>query len=471
MDEYINVIGGGLAGVEAAWQAAEMGAKVRLYEMRPVQQTPAHRTDQLAEIVCSNSLKTDEPGSAPYLLKEELRRGGSMVLEVAHATRVPAGAALSVDRAKFSEMITERIEAHPNIEIIREEVTALDAGTRAPLPARDEDGRDGSPRSDTPCAPTIIATGPLTSDALTKEIMKLTGDDQLYFYDAIAPIIAADSIDMSIAFKAARYDKGGDDYINCPMDRERYEMFIDSVLNAKSVPLKRFEDTHWFESCLPIEEIARRGPETLRFGPMKPKGLRHPKTGEEPYACVQLRQENLMADAYGMVGFQNHLRYGEQERVLKLIPGLENAEFLQFGQIHRNTFINSPKILNESLETRANPRLFFAGQITGVEGYVESVATGWLAGINAVRVLRDQPMLTAPATSAIGALCRYVSNVETKNFQPVNITFGLLEPLPVELRKKHRNKRERHIIQVERALKDWDEWLPVLSPMATHIKA
>jgi methylenetetrahydrofolate--tRNA-(uracil-5-)-methyltransferase len=443
MKEVINVIGGGLAGVEAAWQAAELGASVCLFEMRPIQQTPAHRTDKLAEIVCSNSLKTDEPGSAPYLLKEELRRGNSMVIDVAHATRVPAGAALSVDRTKFAEMITERVEAHPNIEIVREEVTSL-----SELPAS-AGGREV----------TIIATGPLTSDALTKEIMKLTGDDQLYFYDAIAPIIAADSIDMSVAFKAARYDKGGDDYINCPMDRERYEMFIDAVLNAKSVPLKRFEDTHWFESCLPIEEIARRGPETLRFGPMKPKGLRHPKTGEEPYACVQLRQENMMADAYGMVGFQNHLRYGEQERVLKLIPGLENAEFLQFGQIHRNTFINSPKILNETLATKENERLFFAGQITGVEGYVESVATGWLAGLNAVRVLRDKPMITAPQTSAIGALCRYVSNVETKNFQPVNITFGLLEPLPVELRKIHRRKRERHMVQVERALEDWDEFI------------
>jgi len=447
MSLSINVIGGGLAGVEAAWQAAELGAKVRLFEMRPVQQTPAHRTDKLAEIVCSNSLKSDEPGSAPYLLKEELRRGGSMVLEVAHATRVPAGAALSVDRAKFAELITERIEAHPNIEIVREEVTNL---SEPPAVAGGQNAEGSA---------TIIATGPLTSDALTKEIMKLTGDDQLYFYDAIAPIVAADSIDMSVAFKAARYDKGGDDYINCPMDRERYEAFIDAVLNAKSVPLKRFEDTHWFESCLPIEEIARRGPETLRFGPMKPKGLRHPKTGEEPYACVQLRQENLMADAYGMVGFQNHLRYGEQERVLKLIPGLENAEFLQFGQIHRNTFINSPKILNETLATKENSRLFFAGQITGVEGYVESVATGWLAGINAVRVLRGQPMITAPQTSAIGALCRYVSNVETKNFQPVNITFGLLEPLPVELRKKHRQKRERHMVQVERALVDWDKFI------------
>ncbi len=441
MTEVVKVIGGGLAGVEAAWQAAELGANVLLYEMRPLTQTPAHRTDQLAEIVCSNSLKSDEPGSAPYLLKEELRRGGSLVMEAAAATRVPAGAALSVDRGKFAEYITEKIERHPRIEIVREEVKEL------------------KERERNACGPVIIATGPLTSDALTADIMRFTGDDQLYFYDAIAPIIAADSIDMSIAFKAARYGKGGDDYINCPMSREEYQVFFDALVEAKSVPLKRFEETHWFESCLPIEEIARRGVDTLRFGPMKPKGLPDPRTGEEPYAAVQLRQENLMADAYGMVGFQNHLRYGEQERVLKLIPGLENAEFLQFGQIHRNTFINSPKILDETLSTKTDPHLFFAGQITGVEGYVESVATGWLAGINAVRVMRDQPMLTAPLTSAIGALCRYVSNVETKNFQPVNITFGLLEPLPVELRKKHRNKRERHMIQVERTLKDWDEWI------------
>jgi methylenetetrahydrofolate--tRNA-(uracil-5-)-methyltransferase len=423
-----------------------MGSDVRLFEMRPIQQTPAHRTDRLAEIVCSNSLKTDEPGSAPYLLKEELRRGGSMVLRAAAETRVPAGAALSVDRIKFAELITEWVEAHPNIEIVREEITEIPA--------------DGI---------SIIATGPLTSDALTKEIMKLTGDDQLYFYDAIAPIVAADSIDMSIAFKAARYDKGGDDYINCPMDRERYELFVSEVTAAKSVPVKRFEDTQWFESCLPIEEIARRGPETLRFGPMKPKGLRLPKTGEEPYACVQLRQENMMADAYGMVGFQNHLKYGEQARILRLIPGLENAEFLQFGQIHRNTFINSPRILNEDLSTRENPALFFAGQITGVEGYVESVATGWMAGLNAVRVLRGQPTITAPATSAIGALCRYVSNVETKNFQPVNITFGLIEPLPPELRKKYKKKRERHEAQVERALKDWDAWLPTSRSLSAAV--
>ena len=457
MGDVINVIGGGLAGVEAAWQAAELGAKVRLFEMRPVQLTPAHRTDQLAEIVCSNSLKTDEPGSAPYLLKEELRRGGSMVLDVARETRVPAGSALSVDRAKFAEMITARVEAHPNIEIVREEVKSI--------------AECGMRNAESSGNPTIIATGPLTSDALTADIMRFTGDDQLYFYDAIAPIVAADSIDMSIAFKAARYGKGGDDYINCPMTPDEYAIFFDALIHANSVPLKRFEETRWFESCLPIEEIARRGVDTLRFGPMKPKGLPDPRTGEEPYACVQLRQENLMADAYSFVGFQNHLRYGEQERVLRLIPGMENAEFLQFGQIHRNTFINSPKIINESLETKQDPRLFFAGQITGVEGYVESVATGWLAGINAVRALRDRPMVTAPQTSAIGALCRYVSNVETKNFQPVNITFGLIQELPPELRKKYRNKRERHVFQVERALKDWDEFIIGLNSESASAKS
>ncbi len=454
ISDRVNVIGGGLAGVEAAWQAAEIGAKVRLYEMRPVQQTPAHRTDKLAEIVCSNSLKSDEPGSAPYLLKEELRRGRSLVMEAAEATRVPAGAALSVDRIKFAEMITERIERHPNIEIVREEVKSLGN------PPAHAGGSDNTV--------TIIATGPLTSDALTAAIMRWTGDDQLYFYDAIAPIVAADSIDMGIAFKAARYGKGGDDYINCPMTPEQYAVFFNELIEAKSVPVKRFEDTQWFEACLPLEELARRGVDTLRYGPMKPKGLPDPKTGREAYACVQLRQENLMADAYGLVGFQNHLRYGEQARVLRLIPGLENAEFLQFGQIHRNTFINSPKILNETLATRMNPQLFFAGQITGVEGYVESVATGWLAGLNAVRVLRGQELLTAPSTSATGALCRYVSNVETKNFQPVNITFGLLEPLPVELRKKHRNKRERHMVQVERALEDWNDFIAGTQQVGTQ---
>jgi len=432
----INIIGGGLAGAEAAWQAAGNGARVKLFEMRPVQQTPAHRTDKLAEIVCSNSLKTDEAGTAPYLLKEELRRGKSLAMEAAEATKIPAGAALAVDRGKFSEYITERIENHPNIEIVRAEAKMI-----------------------SPDEITIIATGPLTSDALTIEIMKLTGDDQLYFYDAIAPIVAADSIDMSIAFKAARYGKGGDDYINCPFNNEQYETFYNALVEAKSVPLKRFEDTKWFEACLPIEELARRGVDTLRFGCMKPKGLYEPQTGREPYAAVQLRQENLMADAYSLVGFQNHLRYAEQKRILQLVPGLENCDVLQYGQIHRNTFINSPKVLNATLQTKKNANLFFAGQITGVEGYVESVGTGWLAGLNAARLASGESLITAPPSSAIGALCRYVANVETKNFQPVNITFGLLEELPLELRKKYRNKRERHQIQVGLALEEWNKWL------------
>src|SRR3954467_2875410 len=332
----IIIIGGGLAGVEAAWQAARFGAKVRLFEMRPVQRTPAHRTDKLAEIVCSNSLKSDEVGSAPYLLKEELRRAGSLVMEAAAATRVPAGAALAVDREQFAAYVTDRISNHPQIELIREEVTAVPSDTVS-----------------------IIATGPLSSEALTAEIMKLTGSDQLYFYDAIAPIVAADTVNTEIAFRAARYGKGGDDYLNCPFDREQYETFYEALTTANSVPLQRFEETRWFESCLPIEELARRGIDTLRFGPMKPVGLRDPRTGREPYAAVQLRQENLMADAYNLVGFQNHLRYGEQARVLRLIPGLEQAEFLQYGQIHRNTYIRAPRVLQCTMQMRLRPQTFF----------------------------------------------------------------------------------------------------------------
>ena len=435
MNEVV-VIGGGLAGVEAAWQAARLGAKVRLYEMRPVKQTPAHRTDKLAEIVCSNSLKSDEPGTASYLLKEELRRAGSLVLEVAAATRVPAGAALAVDRHTFSELITKRIEEAPNIELIRDEVTTV-------------------PESDV----AVIATGPLTSEALTFEVMKLTGSDQLYFYDAIAPIISADSIDTSIAFRAARYDKGGDDYLNCPFNKEQYAEFYAGLIEANSVPLQRFEETRWFEACLPIEELARRGVDTLRFGPMKPVGLRDPRTGREPYAAVQLRQENLMADAYSLVGFQNHLRYGEQARVIRLIPGLQNAEFLQFGQIHRNTYICSPRVLQATMQMRERANVFFAGQITGVEGYVESVAMGWLAGINAARLTRGEALIEAPSRSATGALARYVSQTETKNFQPVNITFALLPSLDEPEQRRIRKKRERRLLQVELALKEWDEWL------------
>ena len=432
----VTIVGGGLAGVEAAWQAARSGARVRLHEMRPVKQTPAHRTDKLAEIVCSNSLKSDEPGTASYLLKEELRRAGSLVMEAAAATRVPAGAALAVDRQLFAEHITQRIEDNPQIEIVREEITTI--------------SRD---------AITIIATGPLTSDALTWEIMKLTGDDQMYFYDAIAPIVAADSVDQRIAFRAARYGKGGDDYLNCPFDKEQYARFYEALIEANSVPLQRFEETRWFEACLPIEELARRGVDTLRYGPMKPVGLVDPRDGREPYAAVQLRQENLMADAYSMVGFQNHLRYGEQARVLRLIPGLEQAEFLQFGQIHRNTYLNAPRVLEPTMQMRSASNIFFAGQITGVEGYVESVAMGWLAGSNAARLLSGKELLVAPPRSAIGALARYVSSAETKNYQPVNITFALLAPLEAEAQKRVRRKRDRRSLQVEVALKEWDEWI------------
>ena len=435
----ITVIGGGLAGVEAAWQAANAGARVRLYEMRPVVQTPAHRTDRLAEIVCSNSLKSDEPGTASYLLKEELRRAGSLVMDAAATTRVPAGAALAVDRQKFAEYITEQIESHPGIEVVRQEVSVIPRDSIA-----------------------IIATGPLTSDDLTFQIMKLTGDDQLYFYDAIAPIIAADSIDQSIAFRAARYGKGGDDYLNCPLNEDEYAGFHQALTEANSVPLQRFEETRWFEACLPIEELARRGVDTLRYGPMKPVGLRDPRTGREPYAAVQLRQENLMADAYSMVGFQNHLRYGEQARVIRLIPGLQRAEFLQFGQIHRNTYINSPRVLAATMQMREHPNIFFAGQITGVEGYVESVAMGWLAGRNGARRLRNEELLVAPPRSAIGALARYVSSAETRNYQPVNITFALLEPLPAEQARSVKRKRDRHMLQVRLALEEWDAWLQTM---------
>ncbi len=432
----IVVIGGGFAGVEAAWQAAQAGARVVLYEMRPVRNTPAHRTDRLGEIVCSNSLKSDEPGTAPYLLKEELRRGRSLVMEVAAQTRVPAGAALAVDRHRFAESITRRVESHPRIRVVREEAT------RVPDDAI-----------------TVVAAGPLCSDALAEEIVRLTGDGQLYFYDAISPIVAADSVDQSVAFRAARYGKGGDDYLNCPLNEEEYRRFYDELIKAQSVPLQRFEETRWFEACLPIEELARRGVDTLRYGPMKPVGLADPRTGREPFAAVQLRQENLLADAYNLVGFQNHLRYGEQARVLRLIPGLERAEFLQYGQIHRNTYIRAPRVLAPSLQMRARPRVFFAGQISGVEGYVESVATGWLAGLNAARLARGRELVEAPPKSATGALARYVSRAETENYQPVNITFALLEPLPEEDRRRVRRKRERHELQVRRALEEWDNWL------------
>jgi methylenetetrahydrofolate--tRNA-(uracil-5-)-methyltransferase len=446
--KQVIVIGGGLAGVEAAWQAARGGAQVKLFEMRPLCKTPAHRTDKLAEIVCSNSLKSDEPGTAPFLLKEELRRAQSLIMEAATATRVPAGAALAVDRDLFATYLTKRIEENPRIELVREEVTRIPENSIV-----------------------IIATGPLSSDSLTAEIMKITGSDQLYFYDAIAPIVSADSVDRSIAFPAARYGKGGNDYLNCPFDREQYAVFYQALIEAKSVPLQRFEETRWFESCLPIEELARRGVDTLRYGPMKPVGLIDPRTGREPFAAVQLRQENLMADAYSLVGFQNHLRYGEQARVLRLIPGMERAEFLQFGQIHRNTYICSPRVLRPTLQMRDRPKVFFAGQITGVEGYVESVAMGWLAGVNAARLSSSESLVEAPPRSAIGALARYVANAETKNFQPVNITFALLHPLDEQDRRRFRRKRDRHQFQVELALREWNTWLQETKNQVTALQA
>jgi methylenetetrahydrofolate--tRNA-(uracil-5-)-methyltransferase len=431
----VTVIGGGLAGSEAAWQAAERGADVTLYEMRPVRPTPAHRSANLGEIVCSNSLKSDEEGSAPYLLKEELRRGGSLMLTVAHQTAVPAGAALAVDREKFSAEVTRRIEAHPNIEVIREEMSEIPA-----------------------TGVVIIATGPLTSPALSEQIAKLTGATHLYFYDAISPIVDAESINYDIVWRAARYDKGGADYLNCPMDEAQYEVFYQALIEAESVPLHDFEKTMFFEACLPIEEIARRGKDTLRFGPMKPVGLINPRTGAIPYAAVQLRQENLLADSYNLVGFQNHLKYGAQKEVLQKIPGLENAEFIRLGQVHRNTFICAPAVLTETLQMHQSPRILFAGQISGVEGYIEAMATGFMAGVHAAKIAQGREVCKPPRRTAMGSLTNYIANSEAKNFQPMNITFALLPPLEVADRKRLKRKRDRHLFQVELGLKDFADW-------------
>jgi methylenetetrahydrofolate--tRNA-(uracil-5-)-methyltransferase len=434
-DERITVIGGGLAGSEAAWQAAERGVQVRLYEMRPTRPTPAHRTAHLGEIVCSNSLKSDEPGTAPFMLKEELRRGGSLLIDVAHSVSVPAGAALAVDRERFSEEVTRRISAHPNIEIVRTEAQAIPA--------------DGI---------VIIATGPLTSPALSEAITQLTGSTHLYFYDAIAPVVDAETINTDIAFRAARYDKGGADYLNCPMSEEDYNRFYEALIAAESVTLHEFEQTMYFEGCLPIEEIARRGRDTLRYGPMKPVGLRDPRTNQMSYAVVQLRQENLLADSYNLVGFQNHLKFGEQKRVLRLIPGLEQAEFIRFGQIHRNTFICAPAVLGETLQMREVPRVLFAGQISGVEGYIEAMATGFMAGVHAARLARGHTPEAPPRRTAMGSLVNYIANAETKNFQPMNITFALLPSLEADARRQTKRKVDRHRLQVEIGLKDFDDW-------------
>ncbi len=437
----LTVIGGGLAGSEAAWQAARFGLKVKLYEMRPQVPTPAHKTDKLAEIVCSNSLKSDEVGTAPYLLKEELRRSGSLLLEVARSCRVPAGAALAVDREIFSAEVTRHIEANPNIDLVRSE-----------MPEIPSEGQ------------VIIATGPLTSASLSKAISGLTGREHLYFYDAISPVVDAETINYDKVFRAARYDKGDKDYINCPMNVDEYSTFYEALISAESVPVKDFEKALYFEGCLPIEELARRGRDTLRFGPMKPVGLVDPKTGKIAFAAVQLRQENLMADSYNLVGFQNHLRFGEQKRVLQLIPGLETAEFIKYGQIHRNTYINAPDILNALLQVKKEPRIYFAGQISGVEGYVESIATGLVSGITAARIVKGLEPIALPRASAIGSMLNYVAYCEVKPYQPVNITFSLLPPLETEQRRKLKQKAERKHLQVKLALEVFDDWLKQIFP-------
>ena len=440
----IKIIGAGLAGSEAAWQCARRGLDVDLFEMRPVRSTPAHQTGDFAELVCSNSLKSDSQNTAPWLLKEEMRRAGSLLMQIARECAVPAGHALAVDRINFAARVTEAISREPRITVRREEVTSID-----------ENGDVA-----------IIATGPLTSDALANEIARLSlpnaesagtqpDSPRLYFYDSISPIVEADSIYMARVYMAARYDKGSADYINCPMTPEEYNRFYEALVAAQSVEEKDWEKLNYFEGCLPIEEIARRGRDTLRFGPMKPVGLIDPRTGKMPYAVVQLRQENLRADSYNLVGFQNHLKFGEQARVLRLIPGLENARFLRYGQIHRNTYINAPTLLCETLQMKHHPRVLFAGQICGVEGYVESIATGLIAGMHASALTSGSEISPAPRSSAFGSLVYYVTHANAKNFQPANITFDLLPPLE----KKIRDRKERHRIQCELALREFENWL------------
>jgi len=443
----IRVIGGGLAGPEAALTAARLGCDVDLYEMRRMVDgkpllTPAHQTTDFGELVCSNSLKSESENTAPWLLKQEMRRAGSALLRLADETAVPAGHALAVDRVEFSRRIEEAIEAERRIRVVREEVTSLD-------------GYDGI---------TVVATGPLTSDALSREIQRITGSEHLSFYDSISPIVDAETIDMERVYFAARWDKGTADYINCPMDREEYDRFYDALVEAEAAEEKEWEKLDYFESCLPIEVLARRGRDTLRFGPMKPVGLRDPRTGKTPWAVVQLRKENLRADSYNLVGFQNHLKYGEQAKVLRLIPGLGNARFLRYGQIHRNTYICAPALLDEALRLKARPEIFFAGQISGVEGYTESIATGMLAGIYAAAMARGEEPTPAPRGTAMGSLVHYITHAGAKHFQPANITFDLLEPLEEELRKKVRDKKERHRMQCERALGNFDRWLAACVP-------
>jgi methylenetetrahydrofolate--tRNA-(uracil-5-)-methyltransferase len=428
MSQTLIVIGGGLAGSEAAWQAAEAGIQVKLYEMRPQQNTPAHVSDRLAELVCSNSLGSALVDKAPGLLKAEMRGLGSMILACAEASAVPAGSSLAVDRDLFAQLVTEKISSHPNIELIREEAKTIPGG------------------------PAIIASGPLTSPALAEELARLSGRQYLYFYDALSPIVSLESVDMETAFRASRYDKGEQDegdYINCPMTKAEYDAFYEALVAAEQIELREFEqeDAHFFEGCLPVEVIARRNSEALRFGPMRPVGIRDPRTGQRPHAVVQLRQDNLAGTLYNLVGFQTNLRWGEQKRVLRLIPGLQRAELMRYGMMHRNTYINAPELLQPTMQYRGRADLFFAGQIVGVEGYVGNAGTGLVAGINAARLLQGDHPVILPITTMLGALCHYVTHAEAKSFQPMKANFGLL-PMP----EQQMNKGERYRYYSQRAL-------------------
>ena len=443
----VKVIGAGLAGSEAAWQLARRGVAVDLYEMRPVRSTPAHQTADFAELVCSNSLKSDSENSAPWLLKEEMRRAGSLLTAMASQAAVPAGHALAVDRAEFARRVTEAISHEPLITVRRQEVTRVDEQNDL----------------------TIIATGPLTSDALAGEIARLSGTGQLFFYDSISPIVEADSIDRSKVYLAVRYDKGTADYINCPFTKDEYDRFYDALVAAESVEAKDWERLNYFEGCLPIEELARRGRDTLRFGPMKPVGLKDPRTGKQPHAVVQLRQENLRNDSYNLVGFQNHMKWGDQARVLRLIPGLENAKFLRFGQIHRNTYINAPTLLTNTLQMKQHPHVLFAGQISGVEGYVESIATGLLAGVYAAAIASGADPVAVPRETALGSLVHYITHADPKNFQPANITFDLLPAVDEATRRQVRDKRLRHKMVCDHALQALDGWLQRTGDVAGNV--
>jgi methylenetetrahydrofolate--tRNA-(uracil-5-)-methyltransferase len=425
-----TIIGGGLAGCEAAWQMANRGMKVRLFEMKPKVFSPAHRSELLGELVCSNSLKSESLENASGLLKEELRRLDSLIMRAADASRVPAGQALAVDREAFAQRITDALRAHPLVEIVRERVDEIPSQR-----------------------PAIIATGPLTDGALAQALLYLSEGEDLYFYDAIAPIVEADSIDMSVAFRGSRYGKGGEDYINCPMTKEQYYAFVDELLRAEKVPTRDFEKEILFSGCMPIEAMAEKGRETLAFGPLKPVGLIDPRTGRQPYAVVQLRQEDIHGNLYNMVGFQTKLTYPEQKRVFRMIPGLENARFHRLGSLHRNTYLNAPRLLHPTLEVKGHPGLFIAGQLTGVEGYLESTAMGLLAGINAWRWFHGLELVVPPGTTAIGALAHYISNASPDGFQPMNVNFGLFPPLEQNIGKKMKRRAVS-----ERALRDLEQW-------------